>query len=191
MKKSDFDNFYNTIIKVIANQFVRSNPEYGFRDEPNPLYEEYINQKAFIRGVYQKNDSESLDEKDFLDRHKVCACMTSAIISLRLLYCSEIPSDEELSKAKINRLNEQLAFLSSWELLKAFIITRNSKNDVNFKNNVVFKLPDTYHNTSFVDTITRSLYYAHTLNGVNVPMLANIYYLIEKYCEKANDCKFV
>lgn len=190
MKKIDFDKFYEDVVKTIAKKFADNNPAYKFRDEPNALYEEYINQKTFIRGIYQKNDSESLDEKDFLDRHKVCACMTEAIISSRLLYCSDIPDDEELPKTKINRLNEQLAFISCWELLKAFIITRNSKGNEDFKVKVKFELPDTYHNTSFIDTMTRSLYYAHTLNGVNIPLLANIYYLLEKYCEESNGLEF-
>lgn len=46
-----------------------------------------------------------------------------------------------------------------------------------------YKLPETYHNISFLDTITRSLFFANQLNGLSTPLLANVFFLLEKYCE--------
>ncbi|MBQ6998756.1 MAG: hypothetical protein IJN62_03105 [Clostridia bacterium] len=192
MKKRDFDEFYTKIVKPIAESFVNKYSEFCFKDEPAILYEEYINQKIFIRSMYHKMDGDANEKKDNLDRHKVCACMTSSIINSRLIYYSNIESNEELSRTNISRINEQLAFLSCWELLKAFVEARNKPyfDALADEHSNNFELPNTFHNDSFVDTVVRSLYYARTLNGISIPLLSNIYYLLEKYCEKGIDYKF-
>ena len=45
-------------------------------------------------------------------------------------------------------------------------------------------MPDTYHNNSFLDTITRSLFFANQLNSLSTPLIANIFFLLEKYLEE-------
>lgn len=68
-------------------------------------------------------------EQKLLDRHKICACITVAIIKVRLL-SSGLKVDNGYSLRDANCANEQLAFLSSWELLKAFIVTREEVKDI-------------------------------------------------------------
>ena len=46
-----------------------------------------------------------------------------------------------------------------------------------------YRLPDTYHNNSFLDTITRSLFMANQLNSLSTPLIANVFFLLEKYFE--------
>ena len=40
-----------------------------------------------------------------------------------------------------------------------------------------------YHNNSFLDTITRSLFMANQLNALSTPLIANVFFLLEKYFE--------
>ena len=173
MIKSEFFEFYNHVVKVLGEKFEKEYPEFVFCDNASAVYEEYINQKTMLRILYEKVDNNG---KTLLDRHKVCACMMVAIIKVRLL-SSNLNSDEGFKLSNSSRINEQLAFLSTWELFKGFIVLHGEAKDKNYQ------LPETYHNTSFSDTITRSLFYANQLNSLSTPLIANIFFLLEKYCE--------
>lgn len=169
MNKLDFINLYDRTVKILALQLVNENPEFVFIDNPNGLYEEYMNQKALLHWMYGKEDS-------LLDRHKVCACLTVAIIKVRLL-SGNLPSDEKYKLCNANCINEQLAFLSSWELLKAFVTEKGKKEQTDFV------LPRPFHNDTFEETVSRSLFMANQLNGLSTPLIANMFFLLEKYCE--------
>lgn len=172
MNKAVFLIFYNKTVKKLGEKLASSNQNFSFTDNPNSLYEEYLNQRTMLRLIYQKRDGE---ERALLDRHKVCACMTAAIIKVRLLsMCLE--SDESYNISVMSRANEQLAFMSSWELLLGFLEVKRKE-----KNSQMGRLPETYHNISFLDTITRSLFMANQMNMVSTPLLANIFFLLEKY----------
>lgn len=175
MNKSVFLIFYEKTVKELGEKLASSNQNFHFTDNPNSLYEEYLNQRAMLRLLYQKKDGE---EKALLDRHKVCACMTAAIIKVRLLSIS-LDSDESYNISVMSRANEQLAFMSSWELLLGFLRVKR-KNEESSKP----QLPQTFHNNSFLDTITRSLFMANQMNMVSTPLLANIFFLLEKYNEE-------
>jgi len=175
MKKNEFIEFYNKVIKVLGNRFVEEFEQFKFADDVDSLYEEYINQKTMLRMMYGKD----LEKKELLDRHKVCACITVAIIKVRLISNKEINSDEKFTLLEASKVNEQLAFMSAWELLKGFIILHKEEKKL--------ILPETYHNISFLDTITRSLFMANQLNSLSTPLIANIFYLLEKYCEAMNN----
>lgn len=175
MKKNEFIEFYSKVVKVLGNRFVKEFKQFKFADDADSLYEEYINQKTMLRMMYGK-DSE---KKELLDRHKVCACITVAIIKVRLISNKEINSDENFTLLEASKVNEQLAFMSAWELLKGFIILHKEEKNL--------ILPETYHNISFLDTITRSLFMANQLNSLSTPLIANIFYLLEKYCEAMNN----
>jgi hypothetical protein len=82
-----------------------------------------------------------------------------------------------------SRVNEQLAFMSAWELFKGFV-TLHGEAD-----NADYKLLETFHNASFLDTITRSLFFANQLNSLSTPLIANIFYLLEVYCNTKNATK--
>lgn len=169
MNKLDFNNLYAKTVKVLALQLVNENPNFAFFDNPNGLYEEYMNQKALLHWMYDKEDS-------LLDRHKVCACLTVAIIKVRLL-SGNLQSDKKYKLCNANCVNEQLAFLSSWELLKAFVAEKGKKEHTDFT------LPRPFHNDTFEETVSRSLFMANQLNGLSTPLIANMFFLLEKYCE--------
>lgn len=173
MTKLEFMEFYDKVVKILGTRFVNEYPEFLFCDNPSSLYEEYLNQKTVLRVLYGK---ENKPDKMLLDRHKVCACMTVAIVKVRLL-SSNLDSDEGFELSNASRINEQLAFMSAWELFKGFIALHGEKQDNNYE------LPKTYHNVSFLDTITRSLYFANQLNSLSTPLMANVFFLLEKYCE--------
>lgn len=173
MKKDSFIDFYNKVVKTLGTRLVEDYSNFYFCDNPNSLYEEYLNQKQILRVLYEKNGV----DKSLLDRHKVCACMTVAIIKVRLL-STDIKTDKDYCFSQASKVNEQLAFMSAWELFLGFIRLHKSTNDVEYN------LPQTFHNPSFMDTITRSLFLSNQLNSLSTPMMANIFFLLEKYCEK-------
>ncbi len=173
MNRDVFDDFYSDIVKSLAMRFIDEYTSFVFNDNPASLYEEYINQKTLLRSLYEKSDE---PEKRLLDRHKVCACMTAAIIKVRLI-SSDLDSDDGFKLSAATRINEQLAFMSTWELFKGFIILHREDKDKNYE------LPPTFHNISFLDTMTRSLFLANQINALSTPLLANIFFLLEKYCE--------
>lgn len=173
MTKVEFLKFYDNVVKKLGSRFENEYNQFRFCDNPQSLYEEYLNQKTMLRILYEKKDGE---EKSLLDRHKVCACMASAIIKVRLV-SGNIEDDNGFVLSSTSRINEQLAFMSTWELFLGFIRLHKEEIDKNYK------LPDTYHNDSFLDTITRSLFFANQLNSLSTPLIANIFFLLEKYFE--------
>ena len=90
MKKDSFIDFYNKVVKTLGTRLVEDYSNFYFCDNPNSLYEEYLNQKQILRVLYEKNGV----DKSLLDRHKVCACMTVAIIKVRLL-STDIKTDKD------------------------------------------------------------------------------------------------
>lgn len=166
MNRNEFMEFYNKVVKRLGERFEKEYPQFSFCDNATSLYEEYLNQKTMLRLLYDKDVK---PEKALLDRHKVCACMTVAIIKVRLL-SSSIETDEGFELSNASRINEQLGFMSSWELFKGFVILNNERDVQNYK------LPETYHNSSFLDTITRSLFLANQINALSTPLLANIFF---------------
>jgi len=177
MIKSEFMEFYDNTVKRLGERVQKEYPEFTFCDNPSSLYEEYLNQKTMLRVLYEKQD---FPDKTLLDRHKVCACMVAAIIKVRLL-SGDIESDDGFTLSNASRINEQLAFLSTWELFKGFLLLHGKQTAEDYK------LPDTFHNVSFLDTITRSLFFANQLNALSTPLIANIFFLLEKYCESQNE----
>lgn len=171
MNKIDFMEFYDNVIKKLGMRLKNEYNQFHFCDNPNSLYEEYLNQKAMLRVLYEKKEGIN---KSLLDRHKVCACMTVAIIKVRLV-SGDIEVDDSFSLSTASRINEQLAFMSTWELFLGFIRLHKEENNKNYE------LPNTYHNDSFLDTITRSLFFANQLNSLSTPLIANIFFLLEKY----------
>ena len=147
--------------------------QFHFCDNPDSSYEEYLNQKNMLRVLYQKKNGES---KTLLDRHKVCACMAVVIIKVRLIN-GDIQTDDDFSLSAASRINGQLAFMITWELFLGFIRLHKEEADKNYR------LPDIYHNNSFLDTITRSLFMANQLNALSTPLIANVFFLLEKYFE--------
>ena len=176
MTRDEFLELYNSTVKKLGVRFSEDYPQFIFCENASSLYEEYLNQKIMLRTLYEK---ENTPKRMLLDRHKVCACMLVAIIKVRLL-SSKIETDDAVNLSNASRINEQLAFLSTWELFKGFVILHGEEG------NKDYRLPETFHNASFVDTFTRSLFFANQLNSLSTPLIANIFYLLEKYCEIEN-----
>ena len=176
MTRNEFLEFYNGTIKKLGFRFIEDYPQFIFCENVSSLYEEYLNQKIMLRILYEKED---IPKRMLLDRHKVCACMLVAIIKVRLL-SSNLETDDAVSLSNASRINEQLAFLCTWELFMGFVILHGEANTADYT------LPETFHNASFLDTFTRSLFFANQLNSLSTPLIANIFYLLEKYCEMEN-----
>ena len=96
MNKIDFLEFYNGVVKKLGMHLENEYRQFHFCDNPDSLYEECLNQKTMLRVLYQKKNGES---KTLLDRHKVCACMTAAIIKVRLV-SGNIQTDDDFSTEK-------------------------------------------------------------------------------------------
>ena len=125
MNEIDFLEFYNGVVKKLGVHLENEYRQFRFCDNPDSLYEEYLNQKTILRVLYQKKNGES---KTLLDRHKVCACMTAAIIKVRLV-SGNIQTDDGFSLSAASRINEQLAFMSTWELFLGFIRLHKEETD--------------------------------------------------------------
>lgn len=176
MRRVDFEEFYAKTIKKYAEEFVAKHNGYELVDAPGRIYEEYLNQKTLMKVVLDKNRKGQL-----LDRHKVCGAMTVAIIKCRPLICNKISDDDgDFGLAKASKINEQIAFYSSFSLLLSFIEGQNSDGGIE-----KYVLPPTYHNENFADTFTRALFLANVQNSLCPELLANIFFLLERYNELA------
>lgn len=172
MRRDDFNDFYENTIRRHAQHFLEYNKGYTFHDVSDRIYEEYLNQKTLMRIVLEKDRPNQL-----LDRHKVCAAMTVAILKCRPITCDSIDDiDGSFKLSDACTVNEQLAFYCSWSLLIGFIQAAN-KDDEERK----FVLPPTNHNDNFVNTFTRSLFAANAQNSLSPELLANIFFLLEIY----------
>lgn len=170
MIKSDFEEFYKNVILHYAMEFVKNNKGYHIIDDSQRIYEEYVNQKTCMKMLLEKESDVQL-----LDRHKVCAAMTVAIIKSRIVsydFVDDLNGKFKLTNA--SKINEQIAFYSSWSLLIAFLSSKN-------ENRKEYVLPQTSHNEDFSDTFSRSLFYADVQNSLCPELIANIYFLLEAY----------
>ena len=125
---SEFDANRNRAFLGKHGDGREENTEFAFIDNPNGLFEKYLNQKALTKTILEKNHGNSENGENLLDRHKIAACVTVAIMKMRLLYLKYIDdknNDYTLSKAK--KVNEQLAFLSGLHVVFAFMAMEDSK----------------------------------------------------------------
>lgn len=174
MRKVDFLKFYNTVIKHYAEEFVEQNSSYLFVDQPERIYEEYLNQKTLMRVLLGKQSGVQL-----LDRHKVCAAMTVAILKCRPIVKLDVEDENgNFELAEASKINEQIAFLSSWSLQIAFITAEATKKNMVDRE---FVFPPTYHNSDFTDTFSRALFWANAQNSLSPELIANVYFLLEQY----------
>lgn len=104
-------------------------------------------------------------------------CLHDGCLTKVRLVSGDIETDNSFSLSSAARINEQLAFMSTWELFLGFLRLHKEETDADYQ------LPDTYHNISFLDTFTRSLFFANQLNSLSTPLIANIFFLLEKYLE--------
>jgi len=154
------------------------------------IYEEYQNQKTLFRILYGKTVPKETDEEFQLHRHKVCACMTVAIIKCRPLFVERgFPDDTTFTLFNAPSENEQLALAAGLSFLRAYILADGSERE----RHKYFIGTDIYFPPAFkgigettlnFDThLIWSLYDSNVINGLSTPLLADLYFLIDRYHE--------
>lgn len=194
MQKALFEQFYVKSIDTIAQELVSSNPEFSYHSNQNGIYEEYLNQRTMLK-MLLKNDQGSNTSADaaLLDGHKVAACITCAIIKVRLITSNDLEDNEDrqrYSLEKASRMNEQLALLSGLSCMIAFMLD-DKKNlsitPLKSGEKLNLCLPETFYpkRSDYLSSLVRALYYTNTFSSINVLLLANIYFMIETYHRKS------
>jgi len=207
MERSVFQRFYYATVLPLRDKMCEGKEKEGIKpiDNFEGVYEEYLNQKTLLKLLLKKekkeNEETNNDDKR-LDRHKISACITAAIIKTRLISNTNIndKNDEYLLRDS-NRMNEQLAFYCGMSNLIAFMADE-SDDDIQELKEGVFYFPKTNHSTEridrngqdsgmqdYKDSIIRGLYYSNTISGVQTLMLSNIYFLLEAYHKQACELK--
>jgi len=191
MDRRTFEEFYNGTIRILANGICEKNKNLVFIENLGGLYEEYLNQKTLLK-LLVKNE-ENTSETNLIDRHKISACMTVAIMKTRLLWydgTDEINGNYTLRDA--SRMNEQLSFLCGLNVLTFYMaIEPGVKSTLND-----FLFPPTYQrgetenlNNSYLDSIIRALFYSNITSGPPALLLSNIFFLLEEYHKLAYSVK--
>ena len=201
MLRAEYDQYYDTLVKPTIDQFVTINNGsvdrrfiLSAQHPKNEIYEEYQNQKTLFRLLYKKDvpkgEYTKIEEEDPLHRHKVCACMTAAIIKCRPLYVTDgFPDDDAFTLMNAPSANEQLAFSVGLSLLRAYILADDSETERHqyFEGTDFFVPPAFYKENepeyNFDTQMIWSLYDANVINGLSIPLLADIYFLLDRYHE--------
>lgn len=190
MLRKLFETFYEKGISPIAKEIVEKNPGLTYRENIDGVYEEYLNQKTLLRTLLKKSPENEADA--LLDGHKVAACVTCAIIKVRLITCNKIEDDEidsAYSLEKALRMNEQLAMFSGLNCLMRFMM-ENDDNlylDDSEKRIVDLTQPTTFYpeRSEYWSSLIRALYYTNVCTAVNPLLLANIYFLLDAFHRKS------
>lgn len=190
MIRTLFESFYNGNVDVIAKQIIKSNSDFSYNRNLDGVYEEYLNQKTFLRTLIKNSDINDTENSThiLLDGHKVSACITCAIIKVRLITNNHIEDDFDNNKYVLDktfRLNEQVALLSGLSCLLEYMAD-NKKNlyideSDNTKTRLIFPETSYEERSSYLDSLIRALHYSNVFSTVNPLLLSNIFFLIEKY----------
>lgn len=205
MERSLFESFYRGNIEVIAKKIVSDNldakkqPKFSYHSNLDGVYEEYLNQKTLLRTVIKNSQLDAEDEDlILLDGHKVSACITCAIIKVRLitspLICdSEIKGGKAYSLERAFRMNEQVALLSGLSCLYEFMAERPEHLYTNPEDHSKVEpiFPDTFYPTrsTYLDSLVRALYYSNTFSNINPLLLAHIFFHIEAFHRRTVEFK--
>lgn len=200
MDRELFQSFYNGTIDRIASIVIQKNSDFTYRECSDAVYEEYLNQKTALRYLIKgprecqvnkrDDDSETSGDLALLDGHKVSACITTAIMRVRLVTYNETNDTNEnvflLETAK--RLNEQIAVLCGLSCLLSYMKTDevylHSKNSAANITKLIFPETKYPERSSYLDSLIRGLYYSNLVSTVNPLLLAHIYFMIERYHRK-------
>lgn len=190
MLRSLFEVFYKKGISPIANEIIEKNPSLTYHENIDGVYEEYLNQKTLLKMLLKGSPENEVDA--LLDGHKVAACMTCAIIKVRLITCSKIEDDEAniaYSLEKASRMNEQLAMFSGLNCLMRFMMenTDNLYLDSPEREIVNLTQPTTFYpeRSNYWSSLIRALYYTNVCASTNPLLLANIYFLLDAFHRKS------
>ena len=190
MKREVFYKLYEHIIKPSADNLLALG-QFEFIGNVESLYCSYQEQKTYYRFLCNKNVYNEMNRSDLLDRHKVCACLLAAINNVNLLGCVG-KEDEPNDIQALNKINVQLSILVSLKLLGLFIICdENIDNDYKkyFMMNMKYRFPEVSSNEeAYEDCLIRSIAISKYTNHLDLPLIAHILFLLEKYhvikCQK-------
>jgi len=186
MNRMLFERFYLGHIDRIANELQEKNSEFNYVPNLNGVYEEYLNQVAFLRLLVKKGDTDDETDDDLLDGHKVASCIVCAVVKARLITNSKIDDDSEAiyKLDRSHRLNEQFALLCGLNCLLAFM-PDNKKDlllDTEIKKIKLFYPKTTYEKQpEYLSSLVRTLYYSNTISAMNPLLLSHIFFLLEQY----------
>jgi hypothetical protein len=191
MERKDFKNYFDNTVTVLAYKICEDNPEIHFTNNFDGLFEEYLNQRTLLKLLIKKIDDPP--EKRNLDRHKVAACITVAVMKTRLLYIDDIDDiNNSYSLIEASRMNEQLAFLCGLNLVISYMVA-DPEIDSKIKDTLGnFKFPKTRYEkynenikeekyVKYIDSMIRGLYYSNVSSGFPILLLSNIFFLLEEY----------
>lgn len=197
MERKLFEDFYCGTVDVLANRIV-SNENHltalEYHRNLDGVYEEYLNQRTLLRTVIKNSKLDVADESQvLLDGHKVSACLTCAIIKVRLLtsplICDGgVKGETAYRLDRAYRRNEQLALLCGLSCLFGFMAEHPEHlyvdPDDHEKTDIIF--PETFYpeRSSYLDSLVRALYYSNTFSNINPLLLSHIYYQIEVFHRK-------
>lgn len=191
MQKELFRNFYEGVIEAIAKQVVSNNEGFTYTRNLEGVYEEYLNQKTALKYLI-KSDVVAKDDKKkiLLDGHKVAACITNAIIRVRLVTsCETDDLDSDMfALDSSNRLNEQVALLCGLNCLLEYMSEEKeylySDDRDHTKTQLIFPKTRYEDLSGYLDSLVRGLYYSNVISNINPLLLSHIFFMIEQYHRK-------
>ena len=185
MRRDLFESFYTDGISRLAKEIVEKHPELAYNENLNGVYEEYLNQKTLLKVLLKKTPESK--NSSLLDGHKISACIACAIIKVRLITCSKIEDDSDKVPyllEKSLRMNEQLALFSGINCLIGFMANdpKNLYYDGKL-DHIELTEPETFYpeRSDYWSSLIRALYYTNICSGVNPLLLANIYFLLDRF----------
>lgn len=183
-----FESFYVGNVDVIAKRVIKDNTEFSYNRNLVGVYEEYLNQKTLLRTLIKNSDINAIEDKKhiLLDGHKVSACITCAVIKVRLITNSHIEDDingDRYVLDKSFRLNEQVALLSGLSCLLEFMADDKDNLYVNENDTSRTQLffPETSYEdrSSYFDSLIRALHYSNIFSNINPLLLSHIFFLLK------------
>lgn len=191
MLRQLFESFYKGNIETIARQIVEKNTGFSYHENLDGVYEEYLNQRTALRYLIKSNiTTDNETTSILLDGHKVAACITCALIKVRLITNERVDDSENnaYSLEKSNRLNEQVALLCGLSCLVEYMFEDKKylypQSQVD--NKITLLLPETKYQdrSTYLDSLVRGLYYSNLLSTINPLLLSHIFFMIEQYHRK-------
>ncbi|MGN9126525.1 hypothetical protein ACTM97_08990 [Oliverpabstia intestinalis] len=198
MLRQLFESFYEGNIDKIATRVIANNEGFTYIKNLDGVYEEYLNQKTMLRYLIKSKVNNGKDENAILlDGHKVAACITCAIVKVRLIVNNHVEdSDGNIySLDKSYRMNEQVALLSGLSCLLEYMAENkeflySDELDTN-KTKLIFPKTHYVDRSDYLDSLVRALYYSNILSNINPLLLSHIYYMIEEYHRKSVELEIV
>jgi hypothetical protein len=203
MDRKLYDKFYGNIIKKSIDDFIQYNNSskdrkfiLDARDDKGGIYEEYQTQRALFRILCKTNNPLNEEEDtDNLCRHKVCACLTAAIIKCRPLYVLEgFPKEKDFKLSVLPTHNEHLALSVGLSLLRAFILAdkKEVKRHQYFEGTDIFVPPIFRYNKeenkdTFDTEMIWTLFTSNVINGISLPLLASLFFFLDRYHETRHE----